>query len=154
MRTITCYKLFQTKRTAPGRIFPLFIGKDKPTPIGEWVPAQFLPTDGFAPRPGWHVGPLPKAQHLMCKDGTMPASRVWAQVEILADVDYTPLAAIAPTKDLRGQVPHGGYYRFPRPINQGGEWIIAGQIRVLRLLSEEEVQQILNNAHDTQAALV
>lgn len=151
------YKLFQVKRSQPGRIFPLFIGKAKATPIGEWVQAEFIPTKGFAPRPGWHVGPLPKAQHLMCQDGTMPEDRTWAEVEISASVDYTPLAQSHPTRDLRDQVPVDGFYRFPRPSNQGGEWVIAGAIRVLRLLSEEEVQQILERHathYCTQPALV
>src|SRR5262245_24978682 len=125
-KTLKAYKLFQTRKSRSGLLFPLFIGKDKPTPIGQWVPAQFIPTPGYAPRPGWHVGPAPRALHLMCPDGTMPKDRVWAEVEIPADVDWTPVAQQQPTGDLRSTVPKGGLYRFPRPANQGGEWMIAG----------------------------
>lgn len=133
-RTLRAYKLFQRKR---GLLFPLFIGRSKPTPVGVWTPAEFLPTPGFAPRPGWHVGTAPRAPHLMCRDGTMPENRVWAEVEVPADRDWTPEAQAQPTGDLRGQIPEGGFYRFKRPANQGGEWIIAGAIRVLRVLERE-----------------
>lgn len=133
-KTVRAFKLFQVKKSRPGELFPLFIGKDKPTPIGEWVQAEFIPTDGFAERPGWHVGPSPKAMHLMCKDGTMPKDRVWAEVEIPADIDWTPIALLQPTKDLRKLIPQHGFYRFPRPANQGGEWWIAGAIKIVRIL--------------------
>ena len=46
------------------------------------------------------------------------------------------MAEQAPTHDLRGRIPEGGFYRFQRPANQGGEWLIAGAIKVLHLLYE------------------
>ena len=54
-KTIKAYKMFRTLKSRPGEIFPLFIGKTKPTPIGKWIPAEFLPTTGYAQRPGWHA---------------------------------------------------------------------------------------------------
>lgn len=146
-KTMRAFKLFQTKKSRPGELFPLFIGKHKPTPIGEWVNAEFIPTKGFAPRPGWHVGTKPQANHLMCNDGTMPKNRVWCEVEIPAILDYTELAQQSPTGDLRGEVPVMGFYRFKRPEIQGGEWIIAGAIRVLRVLSQAEVD-LINSTED------
>ena len=122
--SIKCYKLFRTLKTKPGKIFPLFIGKSKPTEIGVVIPAEDIPTKGFAHRPGWHVGRLPKADHLLRKDGTQAPGRVWAEVEIPAD----------------------DYFVFIRPKHQGGEWLIAGSIQVNRLLSESEVNQILEDA--------
>ena len=141
-KTKVAYKLFRTLKTQPGKIFPLFIGKSKPTPIGKWIPAEFLPTKGFAARPGWHVGAKPIAKHLMKKDGTMPTDRVWAEVRIPADVDWQKQANLTKTRDLPGTVPVGGFYRFKRPARQGGEWWIAGALKVVRILSDEEVKKL------------
>lgn len=55
-KTVKAYKLFRTMKSRPGEIFPLFIGRSEPVPIGKWVDAEYVPTKGFAQRPGWHVG--------------------------------------------------------------------------------------------------
>lgn len=143
-KTLRAYKLFRTLKSRPGELFPLFIGKARSTPVGQWVPAEFIPTPGFAQRPGWHVGRLPMASHLMSKDGSMQDGRVWAEVEVPADVDWQPEADKARTKDIQNRVPEGGFYRFKRPANQGGEWLIAGAIKVNRVLTSEEVGSILS----------
>jgi hypothetical protein len=143
VKTKKAYKLFATKKKQPGKLFPLFIGATQATPIGQWVPAKFIPTKGFSKRPGWHVGPLPIANHLKKKDGTYGEDRVWAEVEIPADVDWQPIASASPTKDIKGEVPVGGFYRFPRPKHQGGEWMIAGALKVNKILSNDEVENII-----------
>lgn len=150
-KTIIAYKLFRVMKTRPGEIFPLFIGKNKPTPMETWIQAEFLPTKGFAARPGWHVGRTPQADHLMKKDGTLPQNRVWAEVEIPADVDWQPEADRQPTRDIQGKPPAGGFYRFRRPVNQGGEWLIAGAMKVNRILSAEEVEQARSRGPDQYA---
>lgn len=141
--TVKAYKLFKVKKKTPGNLYPLFIGKDKDTPIGKWLVAENIPTKGFDKRPGWHVGSSPYAPHLMHKDGTMFENRVWAEVEIPNDVDWQKEADQSPTKDVKNKVPAGGFYRFKRPLNQGGEWKIAGAIKINRVLSEEDVEDIL-----------
>lgn len=141
-KTKIAYKLFRTLKTRPGEIFPLFIGKSEPTPIGKWIKAEFIPTKGFQDRPGWHLGFAPYAPHLRRKDGSMEENRVWYEVEIPDDVDWQSIADARPTKDIRGEVPEGGYYSFKRPQAQGGEWKIAGAIKVIRPLSLEEVNRI------------
>lgn len=138
---IVAYKLFRTLKTKVG-IFPLFIGKSKPTPIGKWIPAEFLPTKGFKKRAGWHVGRKPLAPHLMKKDGTMPVDRVWAKVLIPDDVDWQAKLKERNLKELLDEIPIGGYYRFPRPSKQGGEWLISGSIKVLKILTQKEVDNI------------
>jgi hypothetical protein len=143
MKTLKVYKLLRKKKTHPGKLFPLFIGSDKPTPLGQWLTAEFLPKKGFAHRPGWHVGPLPIADHLLRKDGTLAADRVWAECEILAEVDYQGHANASPTKDMRNRVPLCGYYRFPRPKHQGGEWLIAGNLKINKVLSHADVAAVL-----------
>lgn len=40
-------------------------------------------------------------------------------------------------------VPVGGYYSFTRPRHQGGEWMIAGAIKVIRILDADEVERIV-----------
>ena len=134
IKTRTAYKLFRTLKSRPGELFPLFIGKTEPTPMGRWIPAENIKTKGFAHRPGWHVGSEQQADHLLKKDGTMDKNRVWALVEIPADINYQSEADSTPTGDIRGRVPVGGHYTFKRPQKQGSEWLIAGAIKVVKLL--------------------
>lgn len=142
MKTIIAYKLFRTLKSRPGKIFPLFIDKTTPVSFNRWLAAKNIPTKGYANRPGWHVGRLPMADHLLRKDGTLAEDRVWAEVEILTEIDWQIRADSTPTGDLRDQVPWRGYYRFKRPAHQGGEWLIAGNMRVNKLLTKEEVKNI------------
>lgn len=142
VKTKKAYKLFRTLKKQPGKIFPLFIGKTKATPVGEWIEAEFIPTKGFSERPGWHVGVTPFASHLMKKDGTMQDGRVWAEVEIPDDVDWQSKANLTKTKDIQGEAPEGGHYSFKRPPSQGGEWLIAGAIKVIKVLTPQEVDNI------------
>lgn len=128
MKTVKAYKLFKTLHNHPGEIFPLFIGKDKPTPLNKWVSAEILPTKGYALRPGWHVKREPFAPHLTKKN------RIWAEVEIHNNIDWQGIADKQPTKDIRNRIPSNGFYTFKRPTSQGGEWLIAGEIKVNRLL--------------------
>ncbi len=141
-KTVTVYKLFGTRKSQPGKIFPLFIGAKVPTPMGEWIQAKNIPTKGFSNRPGWHVGMAPRADHLLTKEGKTAEGRVWAEAEIPADVDWQTRADASPTKDIRDEVPTGGHYSFRRPARQGGEWKIAGAIKVNRILTPEEVDAI------------
>ena len=133
------FKLFRTKRGHAGALFPLFIDRGSAVHVGEWVEARFVPTKGYAPRPGWHVAPAPEAPHLCRKDGTMAPERVWAEVEVPDhDGGWQRVADATPTGDIRDRVPVGGFYRFKRPANQGGEWLIAGSMRVVRVLAAGE----------------
>ena len=123
------YKLFRTLASRPGEIFPLFISKSDPVDIGVWLAAEFIPTEGFAHRPGWHVTLKRSAPHLSME------GRVWAEVEIPDDDNgWQAKADKSPTRDIRGRVPTHGFYRFQRPSNQGGEWLIAGEMKVVRIL--------------------
>ena len=145
-KTVKAYKLFRTLKSQPGKLFPLFIGKGEAVPVGEWIPAKFIPTKGFAERPGWHAGVLPNAPHLLSKDGTMPSDRVWAEVEIPADIDWQSRADATPTGDIKSEVPAGGFYTFKRPGLQGGSWVIGGALKINRILSPTEVDGIMAKA--------
>lgn len=146
MKTTKAYKLFEIRKSEPGNLFPLFIGRDKPTPFGQWIPAEHIPTKGFAARPGWHTGVLPMAPHLRTKLNVMAQNRVWAEVEIPDDVDWQKEADNSSTGDIRDKVPEGGHYRFKTSKMQGGAWMIGGAIRVNRILTDKDVAVILHDA--------
>ncbi len=130
------YKLFRTVKNRPGELFPLFIDRGTAVPIGKWVSAKFHPTAGYAPRPGWHVAPNPFAPHLCRRNGSLADDRVWAEVEIPdTPGPWQRRADASPTGDIRDRVPSNGFYRFKRPANQGGSWMIAGRMKVIRLIN-------------------
>ena len=91
------------KQRKDGTIGPLFIGSKQRVPVGSWLEAEDIPTKGFAHRPGWHAGREPNAPHLK-----QVGNRVWYEVEI---------------KD---------YVTFKRPTHQGGEWLIAQRMKVIK----------------------
>ena len=142
------YKLFEENNK--GELFPLFIGKNIPTPMNQWIPAQFIPTKGFASRGGWHIGELPDAPWLKGYDGTelgcyksrwKTGKRVWCLVEYNATIDYNPVVKTLPKKCFVDKVPENGYYFF-REIGKG-VWSITSDIKVVKKISEIERQEIL-----------
>ena len=149
MKTKTGYKLFEMRDD--GRLFPLFIGKTKETPMNEWVAAEIIENHpNFAHRPGWHIGSkMPSAPWLMGADGTYKSprgkrfKRVWCEVEYAADVDYTEEVLKLPKKCFTDRLPDGGYYAF----RESGDrlWIIADRIKITRIISEEERIEILKS---------
>lgn len=153
------YKLFEQRED--GKLFPLFIGKTKETPINEWVFAEIIEYHPqFAHRPGWHLGTkLPSAPWLMGMNGTYKSQRgkkfkrVWCEVEYVADVDYTEVVQTLPKKCFTDRLPTNGFYDF----KESGDrlWVIADRIRVTKILSEKERQEILACAnYDEQEAWI
>lgn len=148
MKTSTGYKLFEMRDD--GKLFPLFIGKTKETPVNEWVPAEIIMEHkGFSHRPGWHIGTaMPTAPWLMSADGTYKSQRgkkfkrVWCEVEYAADVDYTDVVAQLPKKCFTDRLPDGGFYAFKESGNR--LWIIADRIKVSRVIREDERVKILS----------
>lgn len=110
------YKLLRVKKD--GKLYPLFINKTVSTPIGEWMEAECHPTNGFAVRKGWHCTIIPKAPHLAMKLAN-GEQRVWCEVEI-EDYEF-----------------------YERPQIQGGTWALAQNMKIIRKLSFEEVNKIL-----------
>lgn len=158
-KTIKAYKLFAVKGKDKN-LYPLFIGASIPVKIGEWLPAEYFPTEGFAVRPGWHSGDLPMAPHLRTADDRIQPNRVWAEIEVPNDIDWQSIAdEIKQAKktqygDIKDTLPHGGYYRFKTNPKQKESWIISGSIKVNKILSDKEVAKLLinsGNAKDAQA---
>ena len=171
-KTVKAYKLFKTKKSAPGKLFPLFVDANTPVPVGQWVDAK-AGEPGKTPgkvksklgdlafRPGWHAGDLPIATHIGGRSSDereappdyRPADQVWAEVEMPDDVDWQSVAnsrgqrtkanTIDPkTAAITDQVPYGGHYRYKTNPNMTGNWMIGGSMKVNRVLSDDEVQQI------------
>lgn len=151
------WKLFEMRDD--GKLFPLFIGKTKETPMNEWVHAEIIEHHPqFAHRPGWHIGAnLPSAPWLMGADGTYKSQRgkrfrrVWCEVEYAADMDYTDIVQSMPKKCFTDRLPDGGFYAF----RESGDrlWIIADRIKIVRVISDSERMEILHDAeYDEQEA--
>lgn len=147
----TGYKLFEQR--SDGKLFPLFIGKTKETPVNEWVPAEIIEHHpNFAHRPGWHIGAtLPSAPWLVSADGTYKSQRgksfrrVWCEVEYVADVDYSDEVSQLKKKCFTDRLPDGGFYRF----KESGDrlWVIADRLKVVKILTEKERRKILDDAN-------
>lgn len=97
------YKLLRVR--ADGTLGPLFINRRQRIPLGVRLPAEDVPTPGYAHRPGWHACAEPRAPHLSTR------GRAWFRVEI---EDVT-------THD--------------RPERQGGRWYTARRMTVLEAVS-------------------
>ena len=165
---VTAYKLFRVAHRYPGKLFPLFVGANTPIPMGIWVDASAgEQTPGgkvksklgpLAYRPGFHAGDVPVATHFGIRgEAKVPTHRnsnyVWAEVSLSDDLDWQSEAAsrtrynkknqpIPNSADINDQVPFGGHYRYKTNPNMTGDWMISGNMRINRVLTDEEVQQI------------
>ncbi len=143
------YKLFEMD--SKGNLLPLFIDKNNPVPMGEWIKAEFIPTKGFAARGGWHVGAdVPDAPWLKSYDGTdtgfyrprfKHGNRVWCEIEYNDNHNYDEEVSKLPKKCFVDKVPDDGCYFF-REVGKG-VWVITSDIKINRILTEEERQIIL-----------
>jgi hypothetical protein len=92
------------RKMKDGSLSPLFINKKSRIPVGEWMSAELNPTKGFAVRKGWHCTLEPNAPHLSER------GRVWVEVEV-DDFEY-----------------------FNRPEAQGGTWVLAQRMKIIKEL--------------------
>lgn len=118
-------------------------------------------------RPGWHLGDIPRASQFdrtnkETGEKEFPKDFVWAECDYTMDVDYQPESDeqgyMRMGKDgkpyrsdkyqhsLAGlpKLPKDGYYKYrtnPRPDTV--PWVITGAIKVNKLLSDAEVNDIL-----------
>lgn len=103
------YKLLRLGKD--GKLYPLFISRNKETPIGVWMKAECHPTKGFAVRQGWHCCFKPVAPHLKMQLKT-GEQRVWVECEV---------------EDFES---------YNRPESQGGSWILAQKMKIIRVCPE------------------
>ncbi len=158
------YKLFRVKKNRPGELFPLYVLADEPVPMGVWIDAAEGPRtkEGkvkskigpLAFRPGWHLSDIPLAIHIGIKeDGQikyMHDDEVWCECVYTDVIDYQKEAdangwqggKFDARKAMLTKVPEQGFNRYKTSPRMLGKWIITGSIRVLRVLSDEEVEKI------------
>lgn len=121
----------------------------------------------LAYRPGFHAGDTPSATHIGGKVDPVTGARVkgsmkpnireenqvWAEVEMPADVDWQSIADARAVMTKKGtpdpktahitdEVPYGGYYRYKTNPNMQGNWLISGQMKINRVLDDDEVKAV------------
>lgn len=159
MKTAKGYKMFSM---IGGKLYPLYVLADKETPIGEWLPAEVGPmVDGkvksklgkLAYRPGWHIAEIPNSPWIGKKDKNGELIRrkdnVWCEVEYCVDKSYQEEAREngwrcgrwAANRAYLKHIPVRGYYKY-RTNTNGDVWVISGEIKVNRILSDKEVSEI------------
>ena len=160
------YKMFRVSKRRPGRLYPLFVLADQETRIGPWLQARCGERTGdgkvksrlgpLAFRPGWHLTDLPLAVHIgVREDGKIRYQRpdtVWCLCEYSDRISYQEEAdrngtndkgVLVPKKACLQHVPEDGYYRYKTSPLMFRNWVIAGSIRILRVLTDQEVDSIL-----------
>jgi hypothetical protein len=93
------------RRRKDGTLGSLFINKKQIIPLNVWLSAEIHPTKGYAFRPGWHCTLKPHAPHLKLQ------GRVWVEVKVT------------------------NYSLFERPLSQGGKWVLANEMKVIKICS-------------------
>lgn len=156
------YKQFHMDKQ--GNLHPLFVFYNEIIPVGEWIEAKegsrnekgkvLSKLGPLAYRPGWHLSEAPYAPHIGIKeDGKikyMHDGTVWALCEVYDEIDYTESARERGTKgkhfDYRkacfDHLPLNGFYWFTTNPNAFGRWLIAHRIKVLKVMSDEEVEDV------------
>ena len=82
-------------------------------------------------------------------------NQVWAEVLVPADVNWQEEAlkrakktkggkVIARTAHITDQIPKGGHYTYKTNPNMTGAWLISGAMKVVRILTDEQVKKINN----------
>jgi len=146
------YKLFRVKN---GRLYPLYILRNEEVPMGVWVKAKDGPrtADGkvkgkmvLAYRPGWHIaGTKPEAPQITNQKGC-----VWCEVEYKTERNYMPEAREngwrggkwAAVRACLDHIPEDGFYWYRTSAKQTEPWIIAGDMKVNRILTDDEVREL------------
>lgn len=96
---MTGWKLFRVRKD--GTLGSLFIDRQRPLAVGQWMRAKRVRTNGYAYRPGWHVLLKRSAPHLSTR------GRVWRRVT---------------ARHILGV--------HERPRAQGGTWVTCRDLRI------------------------
>lgn len=162
----TAYKLFRVNKRNKGKLYPLFVNSSINTPLGVWLEATTgeLLNNGkvkskLGPlcfRPGWHLSEIPLAIHIGIKNekgeiAYMNPQYVWCECEYNDKINYQEEAnkngflngKLNPKLAYLKHIPKKGFYKYKTSPNMLGEWIIAGEIKINKVLSDEEVSKIL-----------
>jgi hypothetical protein len=150
------YKLFKLKND---KLFPLYIYTREETPIGVVLKAKNgeIKENGkvksklgdLAYRPGWHCCEFPLADHIGTRQSNgklyQSLDTVWCEVEVSDTIDYTEKAK-AVSRVSRDQylkyIPKNGFYWYQTNPSAKIRWMISGEIKVIRILQQTEVEKI------------
>lgn len=150
MKTNYGWKLFE--QDTEGNLYPLFLDKNTVYPMNQWIDAEIHYGKQFAPRPGIHCGIIPAAPWLMSVDALGNGyykgrrkgwKRVWAYVEYNCTIDYNDEVSKLKKKCFEDRIPENGWYYFKEYGK--ATWIITDKIKILKVITEEERQEILSN---------
>jgi len=108
-----------------------------------------------APFPGFHMGTNPYMAHIglggnASQKHFQNADYVWVAVDVpMARTDeYAQRVATEgkgdPDKAMRGVIPEGGMYWRKTNPNMKGKWGVAGAMKIVKVLSDAEVDEILD----------
>lgn len=142
---MTTYKLFRIKS---GKLYPLFVFASKEMVLGEWLEAEIgeLADEAHVKsklgplslRPGFHSTEVPFTDWIGKKVGDKLVQRkdtVWCECEVEGKEE-----SVVGRYGLR-TIPCDWYYYKTKP-NQPFPWVISNRIKIRRILSYEEVQNI------------
>lgn len=143
------YKLFRLKN---GNLYPLYVNAKESTPINNWVkskPGELIDETHVKAsgcggklrlRSGYHSTDIPYTDWIGEKqdDGSLAQRKdcVWCECEVRGTQVETK------TKDGYDIVPENSWYYFKTNTKQERPWIISDWLRVIRILSNEEVAEI------------
>ena len=143
------YKLFRVKGT---KLYPLYVNAKEATPIGKWIKSKpgelvdetHVKASGcggkLALRSGYHSTEIPFTDWIGEKqaDGSLAQRKdcVWCECEVKGD------EVEAKTRQGYRIVPEDSWYYFKTNSKQDRPWVISDWIRVVRILTNEEVADI------------
>lgn len=143
------YKLFRTKN---GKLYPLYVEASREMQIGKWMASRCGPKvddthvkasgcgGKLALRSGFHSTNIPFTNWIGKKqdDGTLAQrpDTVWCECE----VEGTQVES--KTKNGYRIVPEDSWYYFKTNAKQVEPWIISDKLRIVRILSNDEVTEI------------
>lgn len=163
------YKLFRVSKKNKGKLYPLFVNANEEIPVGEFIEAKCGEMNkqgkvksrlgALAFRPGFHLSNIPYAKHIGRKGESgeiefMNENYVWCKCEYTNKINYQLQAnengknkkgIVIPRNAYLKDIPYDGYYRYKTNPNMYEDWIIAGGIKMIKVLSDEEVNKILND---------
>ncbi len=142
------YKLFRVKNS---KLYPLYVEADREMVIGEWLTAQVgekvddthVKAKGcggkLSLRPGFHSTTIPFTDWIGKRDndGTLMQRKdtVWCECEVRGD--EIKVESRCGLRDLPD-----GYYLFRTNSKQKDPWIISKELKINRILSNDEVDEI------------
>ena len=154
---MTTYKLFRIKNN---KLYPMFVYANEEMPLGIWLDAKVgelkdethvkSRLGALSLRPGFHSCEVPFTDWIgkRGKDGRLyqRPDTVWCECEIEGDQ-----LDVSDRYGLR-TIPDGWYY-FKTRAKQPFPWIISKRIKVNRILTQQEVDELcLDNGVTAQEA--